>query len=276
MNNNIVKRSIAGSAYVAIVITALVINKISFLFLIASITILAIYEYYNLFSSKKDKPQKITLLFTGIFNIICCFLVAYHIISVKYLSLNIILLIITGIIEIFRPQDKNPINVVAYTLLGVVYIILPLSLTSFFVFTPQSPLAYTPVLLIGIFIIQWGFDTGAYITGITMGKHKLIARISPKKTWEGSFGGLFFSVLAAFLYQLFTDLYSLINWMIIAFLISFFGLFGDLMESMIKRNIGIKDSGNIIPGHGGILDRLDSAFFSIPVIFLYITLFNLK
>jgi phosphatidate cytidylyltransferase len=119
----------------------------------------------------------------------------------------------------------------------------------------------------------WLADTGAYIFGVSFGKHKLFERISPKKTWEGIFGGLLVSVAGAFFLTKYFYIFPLEVWVIIALIIVFFGTLGDLVESMFKRSLSIKDSGNILPGHGGILDRFDSLLFVIPVIFTYLYFF---
>ncbi len=113
-------------------------------------------------------------------------------------------------------------------------------------------------------------DTGAYLVGRKFGKHKLFERISPKKTWEGSFGGAILGLGVGYLNaQLFPDL-SLFNWMIVALLVVVFGSLGDLVESMFKRSLGIKDSGKLLPGHGGILDRFDGIFIAAPVVYTYL------
>ncbi len=139
-----------------------------------------------------------------------------------------------------------------------------------FIFDSYS---YHPHNLLGYFFILWTYDTGAYLAGSKFGKHKLFERISPKKTWEGAIGGALLALTIAYIISLYFTSFSMTNWMIIAIIIIITGTLGDLVKSSFKRSINIKDSGNIIPGHGGILDRFDALFLSAPFVlcYLYIT-----
>jgi phosphatidate cytidylyltransferase len=158
----------------------------------------------------------------------------------------------------------------AFTLLGIIYIALPLSLLNCF-FSPWA-IPHKPdfAFLLGYFVLLWLNDTGAYLMGKATGKHLLFQRISPKKTWEGIAGGFIAGLLAAWgLSRFFTQL-SPVHWLIMAVLIILFGTFGDLVESMLKRSMQVKDSGNLLPGHGGVLDRFDGVLLSAPVVYIYI------
>ncbi len=188
----------------------------------------------------------------------------------RYLLL--IFLIIFKIIlgELFL-QNKNPIINIGVTLTGLLYIVLPFSILNFFYY-PEMNYGFPSgrPLLIGFFIIIWGNDTFAYLSGMAFGKHKLFERISPKKTWEGTIGGGVFAVIAAIVLSFIYKDFNAFEWMGFALTIIIFGTFGDLFESLIKRTIGLKDSGNIMPGHGGILDRFDSILIAAPFAYLYI------
>jgi phosphatidate cytidylyltransferase len=127
-------------------------------------------------------------------------------------------------------------------------------------------------LLIGFFIILWSNDVFAYIVGSLIGRAKLYERVSPKKTWEGTIGGITFSIVAAFIISRFFLSIDTTNWLALGFLISIFATLGDLIESLLKRQAGVKDSGNIMPGHGGILDRFDGVIFAIPVVYIYLSI----
>lgn len=131
---------------------------------------------------------------------------------------------------------------------------------------------FNPILPLSIFIFNWVNDTGAYCTGMLFGKHRLFERISPKKSWEGSFGGAVFSIIVAIVMSLFFDFMNMPEWIGLGLTVVVFGTWGDLTESLMKRTLGIKDSGNILPGHGGMLDRFDSSLMAIPaaVVYLYI------
>lgn len=134
---------------------------------------------------------------------------------------------------------------------------------------------YKPELLVGIFFIIWVNDSFAYLTGKNFGKHKLLERISPKKTIEGFLGGLFMAIVAGIgLYYFVGSGYQLWQWIVLAFIVAFFGTIGDLIQSKIKRQAAVKDSGSIMPGHGGIFDRMDSIIFAAPFAYLFFTIIN--
>ena len=139
-----------------------------------------------------------------------------------------------------------------------------------FVFNNDGNVSYTPVLLLSFFALIWIYDTGAYLFGVTFGKHRLFERISPKKSWEGAIGGAIFAILASLLINhLFPGYLTVLQWIGFAFIVVVFGTWGDLVESMIKRSLNVKDSGNLIPGHGGILDRIDSSLLAGPAVVIY-------
>lgn len=174
--------------------------------------------------------------------------------------------------ELYR-KDPNPIANLGVITLSQLYIVLPLSLinilafTQFDCFSSEAPYYAIPLAM---YIFIWINDTGAYITGVTLGRHKLFPRISPKKSWEGSFGGALFTIASAFAVAYFFTFMNTWQWVGMAIVVVVFGTYGDLTESMFKRHIGIKDSGHILPGHGGFLDRLDSMLFAIPAIVAYL------
>lgn len=178
------------------------------------------------------------------------------------------------IIELFQKTDK-PFQNVAGTLLGIFYAIVPIflliSISKENVYIEGTLIQkFTPNIAAGILFLTWINDTGAYLVGSKMGKTPLFPRISPKKTWEGTVGGIIFCILSAFLIHRLLGVLSLTDWMIIGGLVSVFGTLGDLIESMLKRSVGVKDSGTFMPGHGGFLDRFDAFIFEIPFIFLYL------
>ena len=132
----------------------------------------------------------------------------------------------------------------------------------------------TRYILLALFVCIWANDSGAYCVGSLIGKHKMIPRVSPGKSWEGLVGGFIFSLIAGYIFSIFVKEYSLLQWLIIAFTISVFGTLGDLVESMIKRSVGVKDSGKFLPGHGGVLDRFDSILLATPGLWLLLQLFE--
>ena len=172
------------------------------------------------------------------------------------------------ITELFR-QKKRPITNISYSIFGILYIILPFALLNYIPLQADGEQRGS-LLLIGFFASLWANDTGAYLTGRAFGKRKLFERISPKKTWEGFLGGLFFCVLAGYVFSMFDSYLTPEEWIGFSLIIGIFGTLGDLVESMIKRNYHVKDSGNILPGHGGILDRFDGIFLACPMIIMYL------
>lgn len=175
------------------------------------------------------------------------------------------------IVEIYLKSD-HPLRHTAHSLMSQIYIGVPMAVMVYIAMN------YSPIILLTIFVLMWLNDTGAYLVGCSIGRHKLIERVSPKKTWEGFFGGLIFSMAVSLLIFYFIKPFegmehidmSLIFWLSVGAIVSIIGTWGDLIESMIKRDLQIKDSGNLIPGHGGILDRIDSILFVLPAILLFL------
>lgn len=196
-----------------------------------------------------------------------------NVIHFEYLFIAIPFLMILVLLELFT-KDDIPYQNISSTLFAVFYITLPFSALNYLNFdsTIYAKIGLSQEkwsLLAGYFIILWTSDSMAYIVGRLIGKHKLFERISPGKTWEGFFGGVAFSILAGYLFAYFTES-SVIHWMTMSVIISVFGTLGDLSESLLKRSGDVKDSGTILPGHGGVLDRFDGILFSAPLILAYL------
>ena len=176
--------------------------------------------------------------------------------------------------ELYAKQE-DPINNWAYTMLSQMYIALPFSLLNVLAFTatPNGQISFNTLLPLSIFVFLWVNDTGAYCVGSLLGRHKLFPRISPGKSWEGCIGGAVFVLVVAYIISYYIDngILSTLQWLGLGLVVVVFGTWGDLVESLFKRTLGIKDSGNILPGHGGMLDRFDSSLLAIPaaVVYLY-------
>jgi phosphatidate cytidylyltransferase len=164
----------------------------------------------------------------------------------------------------------------------VFYIGVPFSMFPFSAFShsglssliSHGGITFSPGIIIGFFLLIWANDTGAYLMGISFGRHRLMERISPKKTWEGFFGGIITAAIVAWLLSGWLGVVNPVQWVIISVIVSIAGTYGDLVESMLKRSSGVKDSGTVMPGHGGFLDRFDSAIISFPLVYLFISLFG--
>ncbi len=173
-------------------------------------------------------------------------------------------------IEIFRKEDPQWKNI-AIQLTGYIYISIPFGLMNSLFYTGAIDVPRYGIL-IGVFVLIWTSDIFAYLVGSKFGKNRLFERISPKKSWEGSIGGLIFALIAAYILSLFVDQLNLAQWLLLAVILVISGTIGDLVESLLKRNAGVKDSGTIFPGHGGVLDRFDAILFAIPMVFVFINL----
>lgn len=276
---NLITRSITGILYVAILVTCF-LQAFNMVIVFALITGLATWEFTGLVN--EHKHVNVNRLITTVAGIYFFLAVAgvnsgaiqTNAVFVPYL-LTIIYLFISGLYT----KSSDSVNDWAYTMLSQMYIALPLSTINVIAFRQAADgLNYYYYLLpLSTFIFLWTNDTGAYCTGSLFGKHKLFPRISPAKSWEGSIGGgILVLIVASVMYYIESQGenlsgLNLIEWLGLGLVVVVFGTWGDLVESLLKRTLGIKDSGNILPGHGGILDRFDSSLMAIPasVVYLY-------
>ena len=287
--NETLKRTISGAVYIALLLTSILFSTESFIILFGIFLVITIYEFSNLVNLNKV----FSILFGTLLYSAIVLVSHYGKQTAAYLNnlfksnlnlelniqqLDLVLLAVTIVVSIkcilflfYDSVQKVSISSKYLYLLG--YITLP------FIFIVKISFGtndYNPKIILGLFILIWTNDTFAYLVGKSMGKHKLFERVSPKKTIEGFLGGAVFAAFAGFLIS---KLYiqpnpafsskSILIWTIIALIVSVFGTIGDLIESKFKRIAGVKDSGSIMPGHGGILDRLDSVIFVAPIIFLF-------
>ena len=271
--NNFVTRALAGAAYVALIVASLMLGNISFGLFMIIVLIFSFEEYFKLMKRLKIKGPAASSTIMAVLLFIALVLFKNDIIKYRFLYLTPLVFIFIMIGQMIE-RNRNPITNVAVSSFSFIYLLLPLAslyLLGFYEnYTWSNEFNYK--LLIGFFILNWSSDTGAYIVGSAIGKTKLLERISPKKTIEGSIGGLILTIAMAYVISLFFGQVSSLDWIVIAILIVVFGTAGDLFESMIKRKAEVKDSGKLIPGHGGILDRFDSILFSAPVVFIYLNI----
>lgn len=273
--NNFILRTITGAVFVTLIIGSLLWDSIAFAAVFGVFTIFGLLEFYKLIKKQNPFLSSVFPVIIGFLLYAVTFIATGTFFKNDYFHLSVagVLVLSFGIFiaELFRNKE-NPFNSIALSFLGILYIAVPFSLL---VNIPHinQPENYTPGIVLGFFLILWTNDTFAYITGMLIGKHKLYEKISPKKTWEGFFGGLGFAMITGFALSLKYDNLSTIQWLVLAFIIVVTGTLGDLIESMLKRSLGCKDSGNFFPGHGGILDRFDSILISTPFVYFYLMLF---
>ncbi len=279
-------RTLTAIVFVAILLACITTNYITFTSLFFVVSIWGLYEYYQLAEKLGAKPYKPIGYLAGV----CMF--AYGVVDNSALSVflptqsisaYVILLTFFVFIVALFDEHKNTVLNLSHTLTGLIYVVLPfvilvniscidknyLPTTTNWV---KNIAPYNFHYIIGIILLIWVSDVGAYIVGSIIGKHKLYERISPGKTWEGSIGAAFITVGSSFIIANWFPELALKHWIAISILVSVFGTIGDLVESMLKRQAGVKDSGKIMPGHGGILDRFDSLLFVSPFIYAYFIL----
>lgn len=268
--SNIVIRTITGILFISILIGTIIWNAYSFSFIFLIITILGLWEFLSLLENDKIKISKPFVVGIGSIIYLIIALVAMNIVPKVALLLIFPLIILFFIVELYNKNEK-PFTNIAYSIFSILYIVIPLSILNYFPYI-NGNVGYNSNLLLGFFLLTWMYDTTAYVFGISFGKHRLFERISPKKSWEGFVGGSICSFGFAYLLSIFFSNISLKNWMAITLIIIVFGTFGDLVESLFKRSINCKDSGKILPGHGGILDRFDAVLLSAPMVLMYLML----
>lgn len=265
---NLLIRSISGIIFVLVVIGLLIVHETGMFLLFLLINVLALIEFYNLSYKSNILPYKLPGILSGVFIYSLAYMAAASIMQIKFLTLVILIIPTLGVIPLFY-KASTVFRAWGPTLLGIVYISIPLSLIPFMSFETGI---YRFELPLGIFILIWLFDSFAYLTGSKLGRTRMLPAVSPKKTWEGAFGGLIFAIGGSVVLANFFEILPLTHWIILAILISATGTLGDLLESALKRNVGVKDSGSLMPGHGGVLDRFDSFLFSVPFVFSYLYL----
>ena len=276
---NLIVRTITGVLFIAIMVSGF-LRPQAMVFLFSLITGLTIWEYCSLVHELKTVTvNRFIATVAGVY-----FFLAVAGINSGYIQTNgvfvpYLLTIVYLFVSELYTRNENAIHDWAYTMLSQMYIALPFSMINVLAFrqAPDGDIHYYYLLPLSVFIFLWTNDTGAYCSGSLLGKHKLFPRISPAKSWEGSIGGALFVLIAAavvgYLESQSNALSGLtsVQWLGLGLVVTVFGTWGDLVESLFKRTLGIKDSGNILPGHGGMLDRFDSSLMAIPasVVYLY-------
>ena len=275
----LVKRTITGVLFVAVLVCCITYGPYSALTLFEVITILAISELIGLVNSYRNTTASKGWTASAAVPLVAL-VGTQGLVTVWYQGLFLILFLLLVMVIFIRElymKKESPVLNLAVSSLAIVYIAIPFALLTRLAFLTDATgvEGYSFIIPLALFIFIWCNDVGAYCFGCTLGKHRLFERVSPKKSWEGFFGGCFTSALAAYVVSRIPSMagnMSSLLWIGMALTVSVFGTWGDLVESLIKRELGVKDSGNILPGHGGMLDRFDSTLMAVPAVAAYLYL----
>ena len=261
-------RAITAFFFLLVMLASLLLGATVFTVFYISLSLLCLAEFFAMVKTTGIRPHR-TIGYTAAFIMFASF-AAKHFFEFegKWLLINIPVFFMIFIRELYK-KSELPFSNIAYTFLGLIYVIIPFI---FFYNVAYISGVYNFHLSLGFFLLLWANDTGAYIFGVKFGKKRLFERHSPKKSWEGFLGGILTSIIVGALLSRYFLEYDIYQWMTIATLISCAGTMGDLVESMFKRSLKVKDSGNLLPGHGGVLDRFDGLLLSSPLVFVYLYL----
>ena len=273
---NLVVRTLSGAVLLGVVLAAALLGKYAYGALLLVIVSVGLAEFYRLAKASGAQPQVNMGTFAGVI----LFCTSFHIFEQLYdgypLSMELIVglllslllyLFLIFVVEVFRAKE-HPLRNVAVTIMSLIYVSLPMSLMLFIPLMLGGGIWRAEAFLFYLFIV-WGNDVFAYLVGVSIGRHRMCERISPKKSWEGFVGGVLGAMAMGALGNVVVGGgYAL--WLGLAAIVAISSVLGDLVESMFKREAGVKDSGNIMPGHGGILDRFDALLVSIPFAFIYL------
>ncbi len=265
-------RIVVGLIVFGVFLGAIFIGKeVGFMLLFAFALVMGLREFYDLVDKGGYKPQRFTGYLLGLSMFVGNALLTFFDLSEQYLLFPLLCVFLILPIELYRNRP-DPFTNIAHGFLGIIYVAVPITLLINMIH-PNNQVGYDPLFFVGWLMLILGSDSGAYLAGSAFGKHRLFERISPKKSWEGAAGGLLMSMAFAIGFAQFIDILSVWQWIGLSVVSVVAGIYGDLVESLLKRNVGVKDSGTLLPGHGGVLDRIDSILLATPFAFVYIKLF---
>ena len=268
----LVTRSLTGLVFVILIIGSILLNPYAFFVVAGVFAVLGLNEFLKLFYPDHNFADYKAYYFSGIAIYILTGLVGIQVMDVRMMIYVMILFYVMILLELYK-KDSSWKRIGIY-FSGFFFVALAFGMMNAIYFAgDQSGEQFFPGVLLGMFLLIWTNDVFAYLVGSQLGKHRLFERHSPKKSWEGSIGGFIFAMAVAWLLSRYFHQLNMNQWFIVAAISVIFGTFGDLSESMLKRNAGVKDSGAILPGHGGVLDRFDAALFATPFVYLYTSLF---
>lgn len=268
--NNLTQRIITAFIGAAAIVFGIVFSEWSYYAVFFIICLFTLLEFYDLSGLDGMVPQKTFGTVCGMLIFSLSFFIEKQEISYRYYFLIFPIVSLVYMIKLYKKFERKPFTNIAYMFLGLFYVAMPFSLLNIAVYEDG---AYNFEIMFGCLFILWASDTGAYFAGTLFGKRKLFERISPKKSWEGALGGAILAVIFALIIAQYFDSLARWQWITIAIIIIIGGIYGDLIESLLKRSIEIKDSGASLPGHGGFLDRFDGLLISAPFIVAFLEIF---
>jgi len=267
----LITRTKTALIFVAVVLAGVWLHVWTFGLLMLAVMLLSFWEFFKLYAadlqnSKFAKYYVFFAMFIGMFGFVATFPETQHILGSNEYVLILLSPFLLIVAELFSHSER-PLQNIGLTFLAVITIALPIWMLNTVLIKEDN---YQPVIPMGILLLIWCNDAFAYLVGSAIGKHKIIPRISPGKTVEGTIGGIICNFITAYLLTILFGVFSLQHWMAIAVIVSVFATLGDWTESMMKRSLQVKDSGNLLPGHGGMLDRFDAFFFAVPFVVAYL------
>lgn len=276
--NNLTQRIITGILGSAAIIFGVSYSEWLYFIIFFGICLFSLLEFYKLSGLDGMIPLKTLGTIIGVTIFSLSFFIERETISTKFYYAIFPLIAVVYLIKLYKKTERKPFTNIAFTFLGIFYTAMPFALLNHAVFREgifngASETRYNYEIILGCLLILWASDTGAYFTGTLFGKHRLFERISPKKSWEGFWGGAALAIAMTYVLSLYFQTLTVADWLVIGLIIVVGGTYGDLVESLLKRSIEIKDSGDSLPGHGGFLDRFDGLLISAPFIVAYLEIF---
>lgn len=271
---SLLTRASVGAVYIAIILLGVIGGRLPFLIVFGIVTGIGLFEFYRMVEKNTTHIiSKVFNIVSGVLIFLSVFLFLQGITAYALPIVVLLYLLTLFLCAVYIPRN-DIFQVTVYAVFGQIYVTMPLSLLMFVSYQFSYELVgYYYAFILALFVFIWVNDTGAYLVGTLFGKHRLNERISPKKSVEGFIGGIVFTVLASFAFIRFvpvSPIDSNLFWAVFALIVALFGTLGDMFESLIKRTYNVKDSGDIMPGHGGILDRIDSLLVAVPAVYLYL------
>jgi len=269
--NNLEQRIVTGIFGVVVIVSSILYSDLTFVLMVSLLSMLTQLEFYKLLGLDGNLPLTSYGTICGVALVVLTYVVEKGLIGFENYFLISPLLAMIFFIKLYKKNDLKPFTNIGFTFLGLIYVALPFSLIIVMAMQGKN---YNYEIVLGSLLLLWATDIGAFFTGTKFGRRKLFERVSPKKSWEGAVGGAMSAAVIAVLLGFYFRTYEPWQWFCIGAIIVVTGTYGDLVESLFKRSIAIKDSGSSIPGHGGFLDRFDGLLLSAPFIITFLKLFS--